>query len=106
VEALQQTATLSPEARKWVKGIISTPSKEQHSKEIGEFINFVTAMEDAVRGDRFDFPGFTFAEISCWRVFVQLFPASLRLLEDISKYPERWVQRQHMSASLLLSTLA
>jgi hypothetical protein len=94
-----------PEVRGWVDPIIQTPSREKYTREINEFRKFVDAMTHASRGEHFHVPGFTWDEVSCWRIFVQLFPGSFGLLQQLAKYPDRWSPNQLMAGANLLSTL-
>ena len=98
-------ATQSPEVRHWLNGIASVPSKQQIKREIQEFRRFRKAMLDAAHGKLFDFPGFTYGEVSCWRIFMQLYPESLLLLKPLAKYPDKFSAQQLMAAFQLLSTL-
>jgi hypothetical protein len=63
-------------------------------------------MKLAAAGELFELPRFTYRNLSCWRVFTQLYPESMRLLELAAIYPERWNINQIKSAAVLLSTVA
>jgi hypothetical protein len=100
--------TKSPEVRKWLDEIASASSRKQHSQEITEFWTFRDAMVNLARGEpfRFSLPGFTYDEVSCWRIFVQMYPESLCLLEQFARPQNSFSTHQRMAALQLLSTLA
>ena len=74
------------------------------------FQQFLQALCSFYAGQPFELPTFTRATISAWRIFVQVFPAALRMLEaeisnqSVASSPNR--KQRLLSAYLLTSTLA
>lgn len=94
----------SPHLKYWVENIWAPVSRNSVSLEREQLAKFFRAMQ-AVDPDPSNLPGFTYDDISCWRIFVQIFPESLSLLEQVSmnyKLPHA----QRMAISLLSSALA
>lgn len=105
-ERYRRQATRLPGVREWLDGISAPVALTPERRERREFRNFVRAMEGFSLRGAAALPGFTYDEISCWRVFVQLFPESIHILKRASQYPEAIRSDQLMAGSLLSSALA
>ncbi len=97
----------SPETAGWVGRILSTPPEVRRSLEVGEFLRFIRAMKLFDKGKQFRLPRYNWQEISCWRVFVQVFPGTIDLLESFIRRNIQQKPSGDLIAPLLLtSTLA
>jgi hypothetical protein len=95
-----------PQVSSWLSQILRSPSTEFIDQERKEFGTFVQAMRKYDSGKLFPMPRFKYEDLSCWRVFFQIFPESARLLETMFKYPHHWSLDQLKAGFLLASTLA
>jgi len=93
-----------PALRQWIKNIWSPVSAIDEDLERQQLKNFYCAMRSEEPDEMF-LPGFTYDEISCWRVFVQAFPAAIELLEKVAGRTNLPNERR-MAISLLSSALA
>jgi hypothetical protein len=105
-EKYQQQAMGLPGIRNWLNSRMTPIAPKYKQWERKQFQKFVRAMEGILSGNKISLPSFTYKEISCWRIFVQLFPESIRILNRVSQYPEAHQPQELMAASLLSSTLA
>ena len=47
-------------------------------------------MRNSDKNEYFDMPGYTWREISPWRVFLSIFPTAFQLVERVLESPEHW----------------
>lgn len=97
-----------PIALDWIQSIWGPASSESAAQERMQLKRFVSVITNFVSSGKVvspSLPGFTYDEISCWRVFVQLFPTAIRLLEAASMNRDLSDEKS-MALSLLSSTLA
>jgi hypothetical protein len=96
-----------PRVEEWVQRIGIGPPNFIRDHERREFSKFVAAV-NTVRGEEtaVPFPGHTFAEISPWRVFVQLFPSGLSVLRAVLTRTTLYSPDQIAAALILCSTVA
>jgi hypothetical protein len=99
-------ASRLPKIRAWLDEILRPRDRDREQHERKQFQRFVRAMQDVGCAEALSIPGFTYDEISCWRVFTQLFPQSLCLLKQVSEHPSHYRPDQLMAVSLLSSNLA
>lgn len=95
-----------PYTRGWLRQLLRSYSTENVDRERKQFGLFIRSMVNYYRGAWYAMPQFKYEDLSCWRIFVQLFPASLPLLETVFRYPSYWPPDQIMATFLLTSTLA
>lgn len=94
-----------PYTQEWLRQFMRSYSKENVDRERKQFGLFVRSMINYYRGTWYAMPRFKYEDLSCWRIFVQLFPASFPLIETVLKYPNYWPRDQIMATFLLASTL-
>ena len=93
-----------PALKQWIKSIWSPVPASARDLEREQLKKFYRAMQSQ-EPDEMLLPGFTYDEISCWRVFVQAFPDAIRLLEKVAEITSMSNTRR-MAISLLSSALA
>jgi DNA-binding winged helix-turn-helix (wHTH) protein len=92
-----------PALKTWITNVwapLLPGSQTLERKQLGKFYD---AMQSPEIEERL-LPGFTYNEVSCWRVFVQVFPESIHLLEAASAVDISNAKR--MTVAALSSTLA
>jgi len=93
-----------PSLRDWIQRIWAPLPQGSEELERKQLKKFFGAMHSRAPDPRW-WPGFTYDEVSCWRIFVQIFPDAISLLEEVglnTKMP----YTKRMAISLLCSTLA
>lgn len=105
-ERYRREASKLPQIRAWLDDILRPRDRGREQHERKQFQSFVRAMQDVGCAEVLPIPGFTYDEISCWRVFIQLFPESLCLLKQVSEHPSHYRADQLMAVALLSSALA
>jgi hypothetical protein len=105
-EHLMGESNQLPQVKSWLAQLLDPPSKTSVDRERDEFRLFVRAMRQCKEGNPFRMPLFTYDQISCWRVFFQMFSESWRLLEAMLRSPKYFSDEQLMSGFLLASSLA
>jgi hypothetical protein len=94
----------NPALQAYVAGIWSNVRADAINMEKQQLKNFHRAMHSPQINLSW-LPSYSWAHMNCWRVFVQAYPPSIRLLEKISK--AKGIPPTHLMAiSLLASTLA
>jgi hypothetical protein len=97
-----------PVLTEWRERIWAPTSPEDEQLERTQLDRFIAVMGRHWRTGEVepeDMPDFTYEEISCWRIFLQLFPQSVGLLETASKV-ERLSDTKRMALALLSSAVA
>jgi hypothetical protein len=102
----QSQALNLPGVRDWINQLVCIPAESKVAHETRQFRKFVIAMKSADLGRGVLTPGFTYKEISCWRIFCQLYPESMRLLMRMFNSYRALPPNRIMALSLLTSTLA
>ena len=105
-ERYRREASKLPQIRAWLDDILRPRDRGREQHERKQFQSFVRAMQDVGCAEVLPIPGFTYDEISCWRVFIHLFPESLCLLKQVSEHPSHYRADQLMAVALLSSALA
>jgi hypothetical protein len=96
----------------WLNEVTKLIDKDTYLKEYNEFKRFVLSMRTfslktfSLKKKPFWFPNFNYLEVSCWRIFVQMYPESIKLIEFVISNPWYWDNDQILAAFLLLSTLS
>jgi hypothetical protein len=104
--ARRSQAKRLPAIRQWLRAAEAPIPADAMVRERREFQRFVAFME-AGRGGAELLLGFTYDQVSCWRVFVQLFPQSMeKLLEVCNERVKICSDSQLMALSQLGSTFA
>jgi hypothetical protein len=91
---------------RWVHQTARPRSDTWIAEERSEFQRFVAAVHQCEQGTVFMMPRYARRELWPWRVFIEMFPQSLVLLETFFRRPELWQPSQAASGLLLASTLA
>jgi hypothetical protein len=94
------------EVNNWLRGLAGPAPQETWKMEVGEFKKFYLAISRVAREEPFRFSEFTYSSMNCWRIFVQLYPSSIRLLERFCARPDYFSEKERMAAFGLISTLA
>jgi hypothetical protein len=107
-EKHKSTILRFPTALDWIQSIWKPASVESAAQERMQLKRFFSVMNNFVDSGMLispGLPGFLYDEVSCWRVFVQLFPTAIQLLEAASMNREL-PDDKAMALSLLSSTVA
>jgi hypothetical protein len=88
------------EIQRWLHRVGATaPESEDIQTEAREFARFVKAAQGHELVEHFDFPSHRWAEISCWRVFLTLFPATYGMVATVLRDRARqWSEAQFRAA--------
>ena len=94
-----------PSTREWLSQLLRSCSTEDVDWERKQFGLFIRSMVNYYRGTSYAMPRFKYEDLSCWRIFAQLFPAFFPLIKTVLKNPSCWPPDQLMATFLLASTL-
>jgi hypothetical protein len=108
-DAFQKPSMVPPSSLvKWRERVTSHVTGSNINREMRAFQAFVAAMRSFSHGEAFRLPQTSWRNISPWRIFCQMFPMSLEMLNAFLTEPRVWAG-SHMSlgtAFILVATLA
>jgi hypothetical protein len=79
---------------------------EVGSRGLREYKKFIAAIESCSQQKNFHISGFTWIEVSSWRIFSRIFPESISMFETVVANSERFSPGEIMATSLILSALS
>jgi hypothetical protein len=76
----------------WRSTIPRSVCTGQATQEANEFLRFIQAVRSCQKKEdqHFDMPGYTWREVSPWRIFISIFPAAFQVVERVLNNPNRW----------------
>lgn len=83
LDELADEISSNPSVAEWLSRVKENVPSRRVKEEALEFSRFVSAMRSMNRGEPFRMPGYTWREISAWRVFADVYPGGIDLLKKV-----------------------